>query len=608
MRWAWPWPTPCSAWPRRRGTARARCTAAAWVVGAGLVGGALSGVVLIPFTELLHHSADFGNREGVDIKLPSSWLPTIALPEYLGTPTDATGGSVQLGAAGLFIARAWYAGALPLMLALAAALPALRRRRARGGAARTGDRRFLFGIVVVCVAVAFGLPGLFDAVGQVPVLGQTNNTRLIVVYLFALALLAGYGLDDLRGPASRNVRRVALAVALVTFAVPVVYVLATWPPPGTLLKGAKLALGLVDPSAEIDVVHSRALFWWGLFGVLSCALLAARARGRVAGGTFVALALVLACADLFRAGVGFNPAISADEASLPSTPAIRFLQSQRPARFVAFDRGLAPNHAMRYGLYDARNYDFPIEKRYDVIWRRFVFPFPYQPGAPQWVLTVNPPALRVLGLLGVRDVMVPPDEAAYAQRIGISHAALGLSHLPVAYDRPDGRIYRNPRALPRAFVVHAQRVVNGPDAALDAVGNPAGPDLGRVAVSEHRLPGLADDSTGAPARSPARIVSYGPRRVVIDARSRRAGLAVLSDVSYPGWKATVNGREVPIHRVDYLIRGVSVPAGRSRVVFTYEPESARAGVLLSGGSLIALAAAAAFLLFGRRRRRPAGSS
>ena len=479
-------------------------------------------------------------------------------------------------------------------------MPALRRRRAGVAEARTGDRRFLFAIVVVSVAMAFGLPGLFDAVGLVPVLGQTNNTRLIVVYLFALALLAGYGLDDLRGPASRNVRRLALAVALVTFAVPVVYVLATWPPPGTLLKGAKLALGPVDPSAEIDVVHSR------------------RSSGGVSSGSSAARCWppgpgARGGRHLRGAGAGpglrgplpgrggLQPRDSADEASLPSTPAIRFLQSQRPARFVAFDRGLAPNHAMRYGLYDARNYDFPIEKRYDVIWRRYVFPVPVPAGRSAVGAHGDPPALRVLGLLGVRDVMVPPDEAAYARRIGISTPPWAVG-LPVAYDRPDGRIYRNPRALPRAFVVHAQRVVDGPDAALDAVGNPSGPDLGRVAVSEHRLPGLADDSTGAPARSPARIVSYGPRRVVIDARSRRAGLAVLSDVSYPGWKATVNGREVPIHRVDYLIRGVSVPAGRSRVVFTYEPESARAGVLLSGGSLIALAAAAVFLLFGRRRR------
>nr|MBA2631211.1 YfhO family protein [Thermoleophilaceae bacterium] len=572
--------------------------AGAWFAGAGVAGGALAAVTLVPFTELLAHSADFGNREGVDIELPTSWLIAIALPEYFGTPTDATGGSVELGAAGLFIARALYAGALPLMLGLVALAPAL--RRSGGGVGAVGDRRFLGAVMAVCLALAFGMPGLFDAVGAVPVLGQTNNTRLIVVYLLALALLAGFGLDDLRDAIGPGLRRTAVAVAVVLVAVPVVYVLVTLPPPGTVLKGARLALGLVDPSPENDVIRSRALFWWVLFGLAALVLVAARARGQVAAGAFTVLAVALVCADLFRAGAGFNPAVSTDTATLPSTPAIRYLQEQRPARFVAFDRGLAPNHAMRYGLYDARNYDFPIVKRYDVLWRRYVFPLPYQPGAPQWVLTVTPSALRVLGMLGVRDIMVPPDEQAYADRIGISRADLGLGDLSAAYDAADGRIYRNPEALPRAFVVHAQVVVGGADEALRAVGAPSGPDLRRVAVTERPLDGLPRGD--APPPSPARIVSYGPQRVEIVTRARRPGLAILSDVEYPGWKATVDGREAPIERVDYLLRGVPVGAGASRVVLTYEPASVRVAAWLSGLSGLGLVGAAGGLLFVRRRR------
>ena len=269
---------------------------------------------------------------------------------------------------------------------------------------------------------------------------------------------------------------------------------------------------------------------------------------------------------------------------------------------MAFDRGLAPNQAMRYGLYDARNYDFPIEKRYDVLWRRFVFPLPYQPGAPQWVLTVTPEALRVLGLLGVRDVMVPPDEAAYARRIGIPQAELGLDGLRTVYDRPDARIYDNPEALPRAFVVHAQRQVGSADEALAAVGDPAGPDLARVAVTERPLPGLSGDAGRVPGPSPAEIVSYEPQRVVLEARARRPGMLVLSDVAYPGWKVTVDGDEQPIRRVDYLLRGVSVPAGTSRVEFSYEPASATAGAWLSGVALLLLGGSAAALLLARRRR------
>ena len=63
---------------------------------------------------------------------------------------------------------------------------------------------------------------------------------------------------------------------------------------------------------------------------------------------------------------------------------------------------------------------------------------------------------------------------------------------------------------------------------------------------------------------------------------------MLTDTSYPGWKATVDGEDAPLHRVDYLFRGVQVDAGRHRVEFRYEPASWRIGVAISAGALTLL--------------------
>jgi uncharacterized membrane protein YfhO len=95
-------------------------------------------------------------------------------------------------------------------------------------------------------------------------------------------------------------------------------------------------------------------------------------------------------------------------------------------------------------------------------------------------------------------------------------------------------------------------------------------------------------------------VRYEPERVAIDATSRGPGLLVLSDLHYPGWKATVDGREVDVKRVDYLLRGVPLADGEHRVEFTYEPLSWRIGWILSIAGLLALAALVAV---GVRRRR-----
>jgi uncharacterized membrane protein YfhO len=67
-------------------------------------------------------------------------------------------------------------------------------------------------------------------------------------------------------------------------------------------------------------------------------------------------------------------------------------------------------------------------------------------------------------------------------------------------------------------------------------------------------------------------------------------------VDFPGWKVKVDGKSADLHRVDYLLRGTSLPAGRHRVEFSYEPLSFRAGWIISLIALLALAGAAGVAL------------
>jgi uncharacterized membrane protein YfhO len=89
--------------------------------------------------------------------------------------------------------------------------------------------------------------------------------------------------------------------------------------------------------------------------------------------------------------------------------------------------------------------------------------------------------------------------------------------------------------------------------------------------------------------------------VSITARASRPAELVLSDTYYPGWKVTVNGRPARINPVDYALRGVAVPAGNDRIVFTYDPASFRVGwmISLAAALVVAIALVVVFL-----RRRP----
>ena len=100
---------------------------------------------------------------------------------------------------------------------------------------------------------------------------------------------------------------------------------------------------------------------------------------------------------------------------------------------------------MRFGLLDARGYDFPIEERYLEFWRRGVS----GPGCEYHFCTTGATpssgALRALSLLGVTALLADPRDPV-----------LHEPGLRVAYDGRDARIYSNDRALPRALVADRQ--------------------------------------------------------------------------------------------------------------------------------------------------------
>ena len=546
---------------------------------AALIGGAaLAAITLVPFLELLSRSSDPEVRESFSqLTLQRKYLLGLALYEYWGRATHAATGAFAQE-------KALYAGALPLVLAATALI------------VRPTPQRIGFAVLgALALATVIGLPPLPDLAGQIPIVKTGNHLRLIVILMLCLALLAGWGLDDLS--AGRGGRRgLVLGLAIGLLVLPVLVVAARGELSlGVLGRALEIAWGFSWPSPPADsdtrsAIRMAAVVVWLSFMGLAVLLLVARLRWRLPALAFVALALALTAADLFKAGMGGTPAISTSEAKQPLTPAIEYLRSRRPNRFVGLVRELGPspllpNLAVRWSLYDVRSYDQPVEERYDRLWRRAVLD-----GSP----TDNPTtgarltdrALPAFRLLSVTDVVQDPDDPAVREPA-----------LPIAYARPDLRVYANPRALPRAGVVAAQLVEPRDDEQLDAVLDPSF-DGRRTVVTPERLPGLSS----APARGPAgraRIVSYEPERVVVDATARRPSELVLTDLHYPGWTVTVDGRTSELHRVNYLLRGTALAPGRHRVVFRYEPLSWRIGWIVS---LIALAGLLAALAIGLRRR------
>jgi uncharacterized membrane protein YfhO len=199
---------------------------------------------------------------------------------------------------------------------------------------------------------------------------------------------------------------------------------------------------------------------------------------------------------------------------------------------------------------------------------------------PNFTMAINR-ASPMLDLLNVRYYVL--DASA--------NAALPYFHLVFRNSRY--KVYRNSKALPRSFVVHDARVIKGREDALQAMASPTFNPTSTAIVDE-AINGLP----GNPAlRSPTpKVIEDLPKKIVIQADLKAAGLLVLGDVYYPGWKAFVDGEESRIYRVNHAMRGVFLPMGQHRVEFRYDPLSFKLGAIVS---LVSLVLVAGFLLWPR---------
>jgi hypothetical protein len=88
--------------------------------------------------------------------------------------------------------------------------------------------------------------------------------------------------------------------------------------------------------------------------------------------------------------------------------------------------------------------------------------------------------------------------------------------------------------------------------------------------------------------------------IVIRTECPSEGLLVLRDSWYPGWMATVDGKKVPVLRVNGCYRGVIVPAGEHRVRFVYRP------ILVYASGAVSLLTALFVVSVSLRRRSTQG--
>ena len=163
----------------------------------------------------------------------------------------------------------------------------------------------------------------------------------------------------------------------------------------------------------------------------------------------------------------------------------------------------------------------------------------------------------------------------------------------------DTTAHINPEALGNGWFVDKVTYVKGAQAEM-AVLDTLHTAVGAVADESFRSV-LGEAKAVMPGDTIIETV-YKPNELHYKTISRNGGLAVFSEIYFPwGWTATVDGKEVPVGRVNYVLRALQLPAGEHTVVFRFDPQSVHTTetVAYASVALIYLALIGAFLLLGK---------
>ena len=79
-----------------------------------------------------------------------------------------------------------------------------------------------------------------------------------------------------------------------------------------------------------------------------------------------------------------------------------------------------------------------------------------------------------------------------------------------------------------------------------------------------------------------KVKTYKPNTITYSSNNANDGFAVFSEMFYSkGWTASIDGKDQPIFRVDYTVRGLKIPAGEHNITFTFKPKVVKTGSIIA---------------------------
>lgn len=171
--------------------------------------------------------------------------------------------------------------------------------------------------------------------------------------------------------------------------------------------------------------------------------------------------------------------------------------------------------------------------------------------------------------------------------------------LPAGEDGNKAVPLKNSQANGNAWFVKSLKTVATPDSEIVTLGKINTRDMAVANIKYKTEMGLKENYKG---EGSIQLISYEPNDLVYETNATDEGFAVFSEIYYPfGWNAYVDGQLKPHLSVNYVLRGMPLPAGKHRVEFKFEPQTYKTGNSIAlVGSILLLITVGAGIFMNRR--------
>ncbi|MGB1448349.1 MAG: YfhO family protein [Flavobacteriaceae bacterium] len=162
---------------------------------------------------------------------------------------------------------------------------------------------------------------------------------------------------------------------------------------------------------------------------------------------------------------------------------------------------------------------------------------------------------------------------------------LNVKYLLFEDEEGQAQVLENPGNLGAAWFINTLQPMENPDQAYQSMTEI---DFASTALIEGGVEGLSMTYV-KDSLAQIQLVKNSPKEKIYQVKTDEPAFTVFSEMYYEkGWKATIDGKESPIHKVNYVLRGLAIPAGEHEIRFYFSPQVIQTGSVIQLVALVLL--------------------